>query len=101
MSLSRVETGSKKMSLYLQDSAPWKIGKSITVTCDPGYLVSPPTPADATGFLAECVPGDPVWNYTSLDGSTVYASTPKCSNMKFCQVLLWTERWSEVVSTYT
>ena len=66
--------------------APWKIGKKITVTCEDGYKVSPPTPADAGGFRAECVPGDPVWKYTSLDNGTEYASTPKCSNMKFCPV---------------
>ena len=43
--------------------APWTIGKKITVTCDAGYVVSPPTPPEAAGFRAECVPGDPVWRY--------------------------------------
>ena len=45
--------------------APWTIGKKITVTCDAGYVVSPPTPPEAAGFRAECVPGDPVWRDTA------------------------------------
>ena len=69
----------------LQDTDPFKIGETITVTCDDGYVVSPPTPPEAAGFLGECLQGQ-VWRYTTLDGAAEYASAPKCSNMKFCPV---------------
>ena len=86
------------MYAHLQDTYPWTLGKRITVECDPGYVVSPPTPPEADGFRAECVPGGdpPAWKYTSLDGTIEYASTPKCSNMKFCQVgnQIQSELWS-------